>query len=117
MRGRENRPLLFAERDPGMHGLWFNQAGAGGWWNRPCEDVVTNRLRMAGLAIGGWRMKPLLHPAAPAAFSSPPTWDRHAPPIRTDDALRDAPTAHADVVVTNPPFGKKSLGHDRQRGG
>ena len=34
--------------------------------------------------------------------------DRHAPPIRTDDALRDAPGAHADVVVTNPPFGKKS---------
>ena len=27
---------------------------------------------------------------------------------RTDDALRDEPTAHVDVVLTNPPFGKKS---------
>ena len=34
--------------------------------------------------------------------------DDHAPPIRTDDALRDEPGSHADVVVTNPPFGKKS---------
>jgi type I restriction enzyme M protein len=34
--------------------------------------------------------------------------DRQAPPIRTDDALRDEPAVHADVVVTNPPFGKKS---------
>jgi len=34
--------------------------------------------------------------------------DGHAPPIRTDDALRDEPGSHADVVVTNPPFGKKS---------
>jgi type I restriction enzyme M protein len=30
------------------------------------------------------------------------------PPIRTDDALRDEPSSHADVVITNPPFGKKS---------
>ena len=30
------------------------------------------------------------------------------PPIRTDDALRDEPGTHFDVVVTNPPFGKKS---------
>ena len=34
--------------------------------------------------------------------------DDHEPPIRTDDALRDEPGSHADVVVTNPPFGKKS---------
>lgn len=34
--------------------------------------------------------------------------DDQAPPIRTDDSLRELPTAHADVVVTNPPFGKKS---------
>ena len=32
----------------------------------------------------------------------------HEPPIQTDDALRDEPGSHADVVVTNPPFGKKS---------
>ena len=30
------------------------------------------------------------------------------PPVRTDDALRNEPTTHFDVVVTNPPFGKKS---------
>lgn len=29
-------------------------------------------------------------------------------PIRTDDALRDEPTEHAQVVLANPPFGKKS---------
>ncbi len=28
--------------------------------------------------------------------------------IATDDALRDEPSDHADVVITNPPFGKKS---------
>jgi type I restriction enzyme M protein len=37
-----------------------------------------------------------------------PDGDGQAPPIRTDDALRDEPSVHADVVVTNPPFGKKS---------
>jgi type I restriction enzyme M protein len=30
------------------------------------------------------------------------------PPIRTEDALRNEPGDHADVVLTNPPFGKKS---------
>ncbi len=34
--------------------------------------------------------------------------DGREPPIETDDALRDEPRRHADVVVTNPPFGKKS---------
>ena len=34
--------------------------------------------------------------------------DRREPPITTDDALRDTPGASADVVITNPPFGKKS---------
>jgi type I restriction enzyme M protein len=28
--------------------------------------------------------------------------------IKTDDALRDEPGTHCEVVVTNPPFGKKS---------
>jgi len=32
----------------------------------------------------------------------------HEPPIRTDDSLRNPPTEHYPVVVTNPPFGKKS---------
>ena len=37
-----------------------------------------------------------------------PDDDSREPPIRTDDALRDEPADHFDVVVTNPPFGKKS---------
>ncbi len=37
-----------------------------------------------------------------------PTDDETTPPIATDDALRDEPSVHADVVLTNPPFGKKS---------
>ncbi len=34
--------------------------------------------------------------------------DDHEPPIRTDDSLRDEPSSHADLVITNPPFGTKS---------
>jgi type I restriction enzyme M protein len=37
-----------------------------------------------------------------------PDDDRREPPIKTDDALRNEPGLHADVVMTNPPFGKKS---------
>jgi type I restriction enzyme M protein len=37
-----------------------------------------------------------------------PTNSKDEPPIRTDDALREEPKAHFDVVLTNPPFGKKS---------
>jgi type I restriction enzyme M protein len=37
-----------------------------------------------------------------------PDDDNREPPIRTDDALRDEPSEHFQVVVTNPPFGKKS---------
>jgi type I restriction enzyme M protein len=37
-----------------------------------------------------------------------PDDDRREPPIKTDDALRSEPAVHAEVVVTNPPFGKKS---------
>jgi type I restriction enzyme M protein len=37
-----------------------------------------------------------------------PDDDTREPPIRTDDALRNEPKDHADVVLTNPPFGKKS---------
>ncbi len=32
----------------------------------------------------------------------------YEPPIRTDDSLRNEPAEHYPVVVTNPPFGKKS---------
>jgi type I restriction enzyme M protein len=37
-----------------------------------------------------------------------PDDDSRKPPIETEDALRNEPAAHADVVMTNPPFGKKS---------
>ncbi len=37
-----------------------------------------------------------------------PDDDNREPPISTDDSLRNEPPDHADVVVTNPPFGKKS---------
>lgn len=37
-----------------------------------------------------------------------PDDDTREPPIQTDDALRNEPSLHVDVVVTNPPFGKKS---------
>ena len=37
-----------------------------------------------------------------------PDDDEREPPIKTDDALRNEPGTHADVVLTNPPFGKKS---------
>ena len=37
-----------------------------------------------------------------------PNDDHTPPPLRTDDALRDEPSTHFDVVLTNPPFGKKS---------
>jgi type I restriction enzyme M protein len=37
-----------------------------------------------------------------------PTNGKGEPPIRTDDALREEPKDHFEVVLTNPPFGKKS---------
>jgi type I restriction enzyme M protein len=37
-----------------------------------------------------------------------PDVDGQSPPLTTDDALRAEPSVHADVVMTNPPFGKKS---------
>jgi len=37
-----------------------------------------------------------------------PEDDEAEPPIRTDDSLRNEPSEHFPVVVTNPPFGKKS---------
>jgi type I restriction enzyme M protein len=37
-----------------------------------------------------------------------PDDDEGEPPIVTDDALRNEPSWFADVVLTNPPFGKKS---------
>ena len=37
-----------------------------------------------------------------------PDDNERTPPISTDDALRDEPGTHAHVVLTNPPFGRKS---------
>jgi type I restriction enzyme M protein len=37
-----------------------------------------------------------------------PDDDEKVPPIKTDDSLRNTPSTHYDVVITNPPFGKKS---------
>jgi type I restriction enzyme M protein len=37
-----------------------------------------------------------------------PSGDEHEPPLATEDALRNEPSFHADLVLTNPPFGKKS---------
>ena len=34
--------------------------------------------------------------------------DDHEPPVKTDDSLRNEPSTHFDVVLTNPPFGTKS---------
>jgi type I restriction enzyme M protein len=37
-----------------------------------------------------------------------PDDDKQKPPITTDDALRNEPSDLVEVVLTNPPFGKKS---------
>ena len=37
-----------------------------------------------------------------------PTAEEAEPPVRTDDSLRAEPSDHHNVVLTNPPFGKKS---------
>jgi type I restriction enzyme M protein len=37
-----------------------------------------------------------------------PDDDRRTPPIRTDDSLRNEPSETVDVVITNPPFGRRS---------
>ncbi len=58
-------------------------------------ELVPNVARLCGMNL-------YLHGIGPDGA------DEHAPPIRTDDALRDEPGWHADVVITNPPFGKKS---------
>ena len=58
-------------------------------------ELVPNVARLCGMNL-------YLHGVGPDGT------DDHEPPIRTDDALRDEPDTHVDVIVTNPPFGKKS---------
>ena len=47
------------------------------------------------------------------------TSDDVPPPVQTDDSLRAAPSERFDIVLTNPPFGKKSsytvIGADGQQ--
>lgn len=58
-------------------------------------ELVPNVARLCGMNL-------YLHGVGPDGG------DRREPPIATDDALREPPAARADVVVTNPPFGKRS---------
>lgn len=57
-------------------------------------ELVANTSRLGAMNL-------LLHGIGPVG-------DEAAPPIKTDDSLRDEPDEHADLVVTNPPFGRKS---------
>jgi type I restriction-modification system DNA methylase subunit len=54
-------------------------------------DVVT---RLAAVNL-------LLHGVGPTANEA-------EPPVKTDDSLRSDPNDRFDLVLTNPPFGKKS---------
>ena len=58
-------------------------------------ELVPNVARLCGMDL-------YLHGIGPDGG------DPLEPPIATDDALRDTPVTLADVVTTNPPFGKKS---------
>jgi type I restriction enzyme M protein len=69
-------------------------------------ELVPNVARLCGMNL-------FLHGIGPDGTDDLPSPDGarqagHKPPIAIDDALRDEPELHADVVVTNPPFGKKS---------
>ncbi len=58
-------------------------------------ELVPNVARLCGMNL-------FLHGIGPDGT------DGREPPIAIDDALRDEPGFRAEVVVTNPPFGKKS---------
>ncbi len=58
-------------------------------------ELVPNVARLCGMNL-------FLHGIGPDGT------DQHDPPIVIDDALRDEPSMRANVVITNPPFGKKS---------
>ena len=64
-------------------------------------ELVPNVARLCGMNL-------YLHGIGPDGTESSTGGGDYEPPIRADDALRDEPSSHADVVVTNPPFGKKS---------
>ena len=58
-------------------------------------ELVPNVSRLCGMNL-------YLHGIGPGGGND------HEPSIKTDDSLRDEPKEHANVVLTNPPFGKKS---------
>jgi type I restriction enzyme M protein len=58
-------------------------------------ELVPNVARLCGMNL-------FLHGIGPDGT------DEHEPPITIDDALREEPSLRAQVVITNPPFGKKS---------
>lgn len=58
-------------------------------------ELVPNVARLCGMNL-------YLHGIGPDGG------DRREPPVTTDDALRAPPGVAADVVITNPPFGRKS---------
>src|SRR5216683_3221173 len=57
-------------------------------------DIVDSVVRLCAMNL-------LLHGIGPSGIES-------EPPVSTDDALRADPGDRFDVVMTNPPFGKKS---------
>lgn len=82
----------------GMLGLIFRRAQI------KIQDPAKLRRLVVELVDGVSRlcaMNLLLHGIGPDN-------DTDASPITTDDAWRVEPSFHADVVLTNPPFGKKS---------
>jgi type I restriction enzyme M protein len=57
-------------------------------------EIVDNVTRLCAMNM-------LLHGIGPTA-------DEAEPPVKTDDSLRGDPGTRFDLVLTNPPFGKKS---------
>ena len=57
-------------------------------------EIVDNVTRLCAMNL-------LLHSIGPQAGEG-------TPPIKTDDSLRGDPGTRSDMVLTNPPFGKKS---------
>ncbi|HUI26910.1 MAG TPA: N-6 DNA methylase, partial [Candidatus Kryptonia bacterium] len=57
-------------------------------------EIVDNVTRLCAMNL-------FLHGVGPSGDEAPP-------PVRTDDSLRADPGERYDVVLTNPPFGKKS---------
>lgn len=57
-------------------------------------EIVDNVTRLCAMNL-------LLHGIGPQS-------GEETPPVKTDDSLRSSPDTHFDMVLTNPPFGRKS---------